>query len=358
LLWRQENKATAAKQILTQVLVAQPNYTPARLLLAEIANAEGNSIGAANAIQNAVTSDASAPTLVALAKMQIDAGKKDAAKASLLQALQADANYAEALGLLAQLYGDGGDFARALDFAQKSAAADPKSALAQFRLGSQFEGLQRYDEAVAAYRAAIRLDPNFAPAHRQAGLVLLAHGSPVDATAQLQEAQRLSPKDQTITNALQQAYLLLGNTQAAGKYAAQDQPINTAPAAPQATRLNQQLAQALTAEQRQDYAAAQRIYEQVVIDNPASPDGYYHLSRIFRAGGNAPQAYRFVELALARQGDYNPALALRSRMKCYDRQNVAAWQDYAKAKQAGYNDPQNELFQFLSQSCAKPAAGT
>lgn len=340
LLWRQENQPKAAKNLLAEVLVAQPNFTQARLLLAEISNSEGDNAAATKAIQAAVGSDANAPTLVALAKMQIDAGKNNAAQATLLQALQSDPQHAEALGLLAQLFGDKGDYARGLEFAQKSASIDAQSAIAQYRLGMQFAGLQRFPEAMASYNRAQQLDKNFAPAFRAGGLLTLQHGSPIDALSQLQIAQRLNPDDAEITTALQSAYQKMGQTRT---------PASTTPNALPIADKN--LERALALENQQDFAQANTIYEQYTIDNPASPIGYYHLSRMFRALGNKSQAYRFADLALARQTDFAPALALRSRFNCWDGNGVAAHRDFAAAQQAGYADQQQEQARLMQTTC-------
>jgi len=80
--------------------------------------------------------------------------------------------------------------------AQKAVAADARDAVAQTALGSSELFLGRHDDAINRQQAAIELDPNFAWAYGNLGLALAMSGQGEEAVAPLNEALRLSPRDQ------------------------------------------------------------------------------------------------------------------------------------------------------------------
>ncbi len=86
-----------------------------------------------------------------------------------------------------------GDPAAALSYflqIQKLAAPNPTVLLYS---GSALHELQRYDEAVCAYRSALRLDPNMGEAHNNLGNSLMALGRFAEATESFEAAARLLP---------------------------------------------------------------------------------------------------------------------------------------------------------------------
>jgi len=76
-------------------------------------------------------------------------------------------------------------------------------------------------EAIAAFREAIRLNPNSSEAHLGLGKTELALGRISDATAELQKTLRLSPGNMQAQGLLSQAYRRSGDAKTASRYAEQ-----------------------------------------------------------------------------------------------------------------------------------------
>ncbi len=80
-------------------------------------------------------------------------------------------------------------------------------------LAVKLAGLRRWDEAVEAYRDAVRARPADADAQRRLGHALLhLAGRPAEAVAPLQEAIRLRPEDTAAHVELGTAFAALGRT--------------------------------------------------------------------------------------------------------------------------------------------------
>jgi tetratricopeptide (TPR) repeat protein len=78
-------------------------------------------------------------------------------------------------------------------FGAVAVALRPQSAGARLNLGYALEkGMGRLDEAIAEYREAIRINPNFAEAHTNLGRALRDKGQLDEAIAECREAVRLS----------------------------------------------------------------------------------------------------------------------------------------------------------------------
>jgi Flp pilus assembly protein TadD len=84
------------------------------------------------------------------------------------------------------------DYAAAAPLLEKVVAAKPTDALPHFDLGVAYSQLKRNPEAIAEFRQAISLDPNYPPAHLNLGLLLL-DSDPVAAAASFQHAAQLMP---------------------------------------------------------------------------------------------------------------------------------------------------------------------
>jgi len=84
------------------------------------------------------------------------------------------------------------DYAAAAPLLEKVVAAKPKDALPHFDLGVAYSQLKRNPEAIAEFRQAVSLDPNYPPAHLNLGLLLL-DSDPAAAAASFQRAAQLMP---------------------------------------------------------------------------------------------------------------------------------------------------------------------
>jgi tetratricopeptide (TPR) repeat protein len=66
----------------------------------------------------------------------------------------------------------------------------PAASVVHNNLGSAYFALGRYEEAVASFKEAARLDPGFAQAHFNLGLMYIKQGRPTDAARALDEAAK------------------------------------------------------------------------------------------------------------------------------------------------------------------------
>jgi Flp pilus assembly protein TadD len=108
--------------------------------------------------------------------------------------------------------------------------ASDELAIAQQKLGpnfliSYFRGLAfdrsgKREEAIAAFRDALKLDPNNAEAHLSLGKTEMISGRLDGAIAELQEALRLRPNDDQARRLLSQAYARAGDKEHALAFAA------------------------------------------------------------------------------------------------------------------------------------------
>ncbi|MDH5537256.1 MAG: LytR C-terminal domain-containing protein [Betaproteobacteria bacterium] len=94
----------------------------------------------------------------------------------------------------------------------KHSSATPEG---MYRLGRYYKGRVRYDKAIAAYRAALEQDPNFADAHSGLGVVYAWQGRYEDAIRAFQSAIAIAPQLAYVHNNLGYAYLLQGSNEKA-----------------------------------------------------------------------------------------------------------------------------------------------
>ena len=126
------------------------------------------------------------------------------AQALLEKASRIDPNYGQAFGVLATSYTFTAhmgwmDWAGAMAMAEQAADAairvDDEDAWAHLALGNVRLFGRRFDDSVAEFETALRLNPNFALAQAYYGLSLAYSGRPEEAEAAVGRALRLSPRD-------------------------------------------------------------------------------------------------------------------------------------------------------------------
>ena len=126
------------------------------------------------------------------------------AQALLEKATELDPNYGQALGLLAASYSFSAhmgwaDMAKVMPLAEHAASvailADGEDAWAHFALGCVYLFARRFDDSLAEFQAALRLNPNFSLAQGYYGLTLSYCGRWQDGEQAVQRALRLSPHD-------------------------------------------------------------------------------------------------------------------------------------------------------------------
>ncbi len=126
------------------------------------------------------------------------------AQALLEKAAAIDPHYGQALGLLASSHTFGAhmgweDIAAVIPIAETAALAaieaDAEDPWAHFALGGVFLFMRRFDDSLAEFEWALRLNPNFSLAQGYYGLTLAYCGRWQDGDLAARRALRLSPRD-------------------------------------------------------------------------------------------------------------------------------------------------------------------
>ena len=117
--------------------------------------------------------------------------------------------------------------ARAKQEFLKELQIDPGNADAAYILGVLAQQAQDYDEAVARFSQAAKLDQNFAEAYLGWGAALIGDRKYAEAIAPLQRAERLTPENPDIHNALATALARTGHKAEAEKEFAILRSLNT-----------------------------------------------------------------------------------------------------------------------------------
>jgi TolB-like protein len=126
------------------------------------------------------------------------------AQALLEKAIKIDPNYGQALGLLAASHIFGAHMgwetmAKAVPIAERAALAaihaDSEDPWAHHALASVYLLNRRFDDSLAEYELALRLNPNFSPARGYYGVALSYCGRWEEGYRNAQHALRLSPRD-------------------------------------------------------------------------------------------------------------------------------------------------------------------
>ena len=126
------------------------------------------------------------------------------AQALLEKAIVVDPGYGQALGLLAcchmfSAHMGWEDMPKALVIAERAALAairaDSEDAWAHYALASVYMFTRRFDDSIAEFELALRLNPNFSPARGLYGVALAYRGRWEDGDRAARESLRLSPRD-------------------------------------------------------------------------------------------------------------------------------------------------------------------
>ena len=126
------------------------------------------------------------------------------AQALLEKAIAVDPGYGQALSLLAACHTFAAhmgwqEMATAVPVAERAALAairaDSEDAWAHYALASVYLFTRRFEDSVAEFELALRLNPNFSPARGLYGVVLAYRGLWEEGDAAARQALRLSPRD-------------------------------------------------------------------------------------------------------------------------------------------------------------------
>jgi TolB-like protein len=135
---------------------------------------------------------------------RVSAQDNRTAQALLEKAIGIDPHYGQALGLLSachmfDAHMGWADMASALPIAERTACAaiqaDSEDPWAHVAMAGVYLGMRRFDDCLAEFELALRLNPNFATAQGYYGLALTYCGRWQEGDAAARRALRLSPND-------------------------------------------------------------------------------------------------------------------------------------------------------------------
>ena len=196
-----------------------------------------------------------------------------------------NANVLHALGLVAHQTGRNEE---AIAWIGRAIAVEPNAA-EYSHLGEAYRAMGRLDDAVASYRQALALQPDYSEAHNNLGNVLRDRGALNEAIAEYQHAVRLKPDFAKAHNNLGLALASRGEFEEAA--AAHRRALEIQPAYPEA---HYNLSIVLAEQGRPDEAL--RVYRRAQQLDPGHPKAHNNLA-----------------VALLRQGELNEAIAVFRR---------------------------------------------
>ncbi|MBS1157236.1 MAG: repeat:Tetratricopeptide 3:Tetratricopeptide 4 [Proteobacteria bacterium] len=135
--------------------------------------------------------------LTSLAIANAALGKSDEAKQMLEQALQATPDYAPALLTQSRMKASARDADGALKITESVVAKDPKNAEALTLQADIVRNLGQMDNAMAIYRQALVVKPDFVPAHNALINAFLQNGKNDEAAKQLESLKSVAPNNPT-----------------------------------------------------------------------------------------------------------------------------------------------------------------
>jgi len=166
-------------------------------------------------------------------------------------------------------------------------------------LGAVLVKLRRYAEAEQALRRSIELAPTFAKPHEDLGFVLLEQNRAGDAVDVLRTAVRLDPDLEWAQFNLGKALARTGQGEAADAAFEASFALNPE---------RHKVAQAAEHHRAGRIEEAERLYREVIRDNPANVDAIRMLGRVALAAGRQDDAERLFRKALSLAPDFSGAL--------------------------------------------------
>lgn len=155
-----------------------------------------------------------------LGNLQLRSGNIGQAEESFKKGIELSPSYAPAYQWYGQLLSEyGGRPREAVNYLRIAAALDPRSAIINADYADSLAAAGRLQEAVSQFETVMKIDPVFAKAYFGKGMVLKRGlGNIADAIPYFKTAAKLSPDDPGILIYLAEAYLDLGDQEAATSY--------------------------------------------------------------------------------------------------------------------------------------------
>jgi tetratricopeptide (TPR) repeat protein len=309
------------------VLESNPDDVDALTALGQLSLKQGNASAALDYLQRATSLEPGRAGLACkVAQLLRGLDRVDEARAAYLSVVKAEPNNIIALAGLGQLSRKAGDALAALDYLQRATSLAPANLGLQCECAQLLRGLDRVDEARAAYLFVLKADPNNVIALAGLGQLSRQAGDALAALDYLQRATSLAPANLGLqcecaqllrgldrVDEARAAYLFvlkadpnnvaalagLGHLsrQAGDTPAALDYLQRAASLAPANLGLRCESAQLLRALNRFDEARA--TYLTVLQSNPANIGALTEMGLIERQRGDHAASLEFLEKALA-----------------------------------------------------------
>ncbi len=187
---------TLAMTACQQAIQLQPDFALAYVTLGNIQQAQGKINAAINSYQQALKLNPNLPQAHAnLGSMLYKQGKIETAIMSYRQAISLKPDFAAVYSNLAKALRQQGKEAEAQICEQRGVEFRPQTEddKSLFNRGNQFAQQGKLEEAISAWQQAINLNPNFAEAYCQIGMIRRYQGKYKEAIAQFEKALDLQP---------------------------------------------------------------------------------------------------------------------------------------------------------------------
>lgn len=179
------------------------------------------------------------------------------------------------------------DFATAEPLLKKAAEDNPQNYQAWFYLGYVYNATNRRDDAIAAYKKAVSVQPGVFESNLNLGMLLAAEGI-AEGSKYLRTAGQLKPNPEQQA-ALSNAWMLMATklepTDFAGAVDAYQRAAELSPKDPAPL-----LAQGQLLEKHKDLAGAEKAYKSALERDPKSADALAVLSNIYLSTKRYPEA--------------------------------------------------------------------
>jgi tetratricopeptide (TPR) repeat protein/SAM-dependent methyltransferase len=229
-----------------------------------------------------------------------EAGEIEQAEAMYREIVRIDPGHADALHLLGVAAHQKSDHPSGVHFIRQAIAKSGGSALYHSNLGACYRALNRFDEAIAAFREAVRLEPGFLGARYNLAMALEAAGLPDEALHAYDEVLRLNSGYVEALNNRGALLSAQGRTEeAVSSYR------RAVECRPRSASLHYNLANALS--RCGQYEAAAQEYREAIRLNPEIPEAHNNLATALDALGQSEEALVALERALVLRPDYAEA---------------------------------------------------
>jgi tetratricopeptide (TPR) repeat protein len=286
-----------------------------------------------------------AATLLAQGKQEEARGEFPQALSDYQAALQLDHGNAEVSFRIGLLRGRNTDFTGAAAAFRQALKTDPNFAEAHYSLGLTIVADSRnkpeWARALVEFRAALVLRPEYAEAMNMVGVCLLETGEPAKAIPQFKAALLLNPNSAEIHFNLGRALESTGNASEA--YMAYLDAVKNRSSYPEAERA---LGNLLFT--RREYEAAAGRFKAALADDPDLEGAHYGFAQALRAEGSIAEAkieFRQAAMLLQRQSD-----AIRSSHLSNESLDLAKNGDFPSAirsaREAVVLEPENAIAHY------------